>query len=1797
MGETGEKDERLPKDRKRGVRGGKKFRQHATPGSRYKGPTSGLEEYIYQSGAAKHAAQFTETTEKLCNYMQANYKSGADIAGALKQLTELVITMPIPPTGSTDSAGNPIPPTAAEEHIFKRKFDAEYTREQRYEENKAKAYALLYEHCAPELKALLKGDDNWGTLEARQDSIGLLRMIKGLCCKFDPTKQETRAIVAADKAIMCYVQDGHVSNSQYFERFNALVDTALSYGSSIGHSRALVGAELVKMGTTRDSATPSQTNEAMELAQERYLSMLMLDGANYYKFKGLREELDNDYAKGTDTYPTNRNAVLRLLNSRKTPSFPPQPNVRQGDAAMMFAQGDGGRPDNRKCFRCGRKGHIATNCPAEKPGVNDGGNGGEEDEHMHTMRAVESDESGEDEDESDDGSIDVDGDDEACYFFHQREGGGLNRNWLLLDSQSSTDMFCNRNYLTNVTAAPRPTTIHCNAGSTVCTKMGIFSTEEFGDIPVKYHPKGICNVISLKTMKSLFPITYSSTPGNDKEATFKVETRKGIIEFKPCSKGLHYFDMNKLTDKEELFVQTVQQSYEGFSKEQVKRAIKARKLQAMLGSPAKGDFEAMVRGKLIDDCPVDVSDLQNAHTIFGPDLAGLRGRTVRRRPERVTTNIVSIPRDFVLLHKFVTLTADIMFVNGVPFLVTRSRNIQLITVEFLRRRTAKIIGDKLTRVLHLYQRAGFTIQTALMDKEFDSVAHQCPTLPINTTAANEHVPEIERAIRLIKERARGIENTLPFSGMPKLMTIELIHFIVLWLNNFPIKSGVSSKYSPRELICRHKLNARIHCKTPFGAYCEVHDEPTPSNSMTPRTHETICMGPTGNIQGSYKFYCLRTKKKLTRRKWDELPMPTSIIRRVDRHAKRDKALAKLAFSDRNNRPYEDIRNEEYDEEPEGLVEPETSPFPDIPSELPGIELAEHAEHTPAVTLPDEQAEVALQARLAAENAGLDREMAGDEGPHLVEADPEELDDEGSIIEIGAGIPYEPQEIIDVDGVDTPILQNEGAAFSDGESSDPEGDEPNEEEIELGGNDHIGELSNEPQGGLLNPATTVHEGDHSEGEEDSDVEDDENRPRRSRRKRKVSSRLDGFEHNIFAMYGDEKAEERIDEYMHATLSEDVCEQIDSYLVPVFEFVITQYSLKAGLKKAKGKDKMGIRKLMHEHLMTQYSLKKGLMVFGEEGEKAVTKELGQFHDMSVFIPMDPTKLTKEERAAALASLIFLKQKKDGTVKARTCADGRKQRETTAEEDAASPTVSIESIFMSCAIEAGEGRSVSVIDLPGAFLHADCPDHVIMRFQGRLAELMVLAAPQIYRKYITTDAKGEPVLFVKLQKAIYGMLKSALLFYKKLLTDLVAKGFTINPYDPCVVMKNIRGKQMTICWHVDDLKLSHKKKVEVKRIENWLRSLYGNISVSEGDKHTYLGMDLDYSEKGKCKISMAGYTKEIIDSFPEAIQGTSATPAADHLFQTRDTGRKLPEEQAAAFHRTTAQLLFLSGRARRDIQTAVAFLTTRVKGPDEDDWGKLKRVLKYLNGTLDLGLCLSVENLGIVRWYVDASYATHEDCRGHTGAMMTLGKGAAISFSRKQKTNARSSTEAELIGMYDALPSVLHARYFLEAMGYKVNQNIIYQDNKSSITLEKNGRTSGSKRTKHIKVRYFFIKDMVEQGEVEIQHCPTKEMWSDVLTKPKQGKEFLEMRAKLLGHDLVMGTARSRTDSKGCSVTPRTDSASSPRGCVGPEVPVRNGKTGNKQQLHVEKNRRRREPGLTEPGRRILAGMQRGIRATAE
>jgi hypothetical protein len=154
----------------------------------------------------------------------------------------------------------------------------------------------------------------------------------------------------------------------------------------------------------------------------------------------------------------------------------------------------------------------------------------------------------------------------------------------------------------------------------------------------------------------------------------------------------------------------------------------------------------------------------------------------------------------VQLHKYVTLVADVMFMNGLSFLVTSLQGTSLVTFEHLPSRTTKRLVHNLKRVFRIYMTAGFVIQTALMDMEFEKLRTMMPHVALNTTAAREHDGEVEQKIRVIKERARGTFNTLPNKKLPKLMVIELLHFCIMWINSFPVKSGISEKWSRRELV-------------------------------------------------------------------------------------------------------------------------------------------------------------------------------------------------------------------------------------------------------------------------------------------------------------------------------------------------------------------------------------------------------------------------------------------------------------------------------------------------------------------------------------------------------------------------------------------------------------------------------------------------------------------------------------------------------------------------------------------------------------------------------------------------------------------------------------------------------------------------------------------------------------------------------------------------------------------------------------------------------------------------------------
>jgi hypothetical protein len=435
------------------------------------------------------------------------------------------------------------------------------------------------------------------------------------------------------------------------------------------------------------------------------------------------------------------------------------------------------------------------------------------------------------------------------------------------------------------------------------------------------------------------------------------------------------------------------------------------------------------------------------------------------------------------------------------------------------------------------------------------------------------------------------------------------------------------------------------------------------------------------------------------------------------------------------------------------------------------------------------------------------------------------------------------------------------------------------------------------------------------------------------------------------------------------------------------------------------------------------------------------------------------------------------------------------------------------------------------------------VIMKLEGVMAEVIRKIDPKQYEKH-TVYEQGKPVIYVILLKALYGTLQAALLFWENLSSQLQEWGFEINPYDFCVANKTIDKKQCTIVWHVDDLKISHKDPRVVTTILNLLDARYGQeivggeraaLTINRGKIHEYLGMTLDYSTPGAVKIDMTAYVDKVLEEAPTSMDGKASTPADKNLFEVREDIPALETEDADFFHAMVAKLLFLCKRGRPDLQTAIAFLCTRVQVPTVDDQLKLSRVIKYLRKTRDLVLTLRADNINIIKWWVDAAFAVHKDMRSHTGGVMSMGAGAVYSSSQKQKMNTKSSTEAELVGANDVLPQVLWTQYFLEAQGYGTD-NILYQDNQSTMKLEENGKASSGKRTRHINIRYFFITDRIAKKEVAVQYCPTLQMVADYFTKPLQGALFYKFRDQILGlapMETIHGNQRSVLKSNPASV----------------------------------------------------------------
>jgi hypothetical protein len=318
-----------------------------------------------------------------------------------------------------------------------------------------------------------------------------------------------------------------------------------------------------------------------------------------------------------------------------------------------------------------------------------------------------------------------------------------------------------------------------------------------------------------------------------------------------------------------------------------------------------------------------------------------------------------------------------------------------------------------------------------------------------------------------------------------------------------------------------------------------------------------------------------------------------------------------------------------------------------------------------------------------------------------------------------------------------------------------------------------------------------------------------------------------------------------------------------------------------------------------------------------------------------------------------------------------------------------------------------------------------------------------------------------------------------------------------------------------YVDDIMATSVDPEDLEWLRLALVDKYQELTYHDGDVHHYLGQRFDFSIKGEVKVDMAEYISDALDEY--GIKGTRATPADVSLFDIDKESPTLDAKRAAEFHSRVAKIQFSSIRCRPDVQLTVSFLSGRVTSATEQDWSKLNRMLMYLNGTRNLGVVLRLDDGYQVFSHIDASFAVHHDMRSHTGAFVTLGNGPISVSSKKQKLTTKSSTEAELVGLSDSVPQAVWIKELLEGQGYPVKPAKVFQDNKSTIALANKGKSTSS-RTRHIAIRYFFIKDRIDAGEVVIEHLGSDQMIADGLTKPLQGEAFKISRDRLMGTALA-------------------------------------------------------------------------------
>ena len=488
------------------------------------------------------------------------------------------------------------------------------------------------------------------------------------------------------------------------------------------------------------------------------------------------------------------------------------------------------------------------------------------------------------------------------------------------------------------------------------------------------------------------------------------------------------------------------------------------------------------------------------------------------------------------------------------------------------------------------------------------------------------------------------------------------------------------------------------------------------------------------------------------------------------------------------------------------------------------------------------------------------------------------------------------------------------------------------------------------------------------------------------------------------------------------------------------------------------------------------------------------------------------TPQDRPIGSRWVLRVKRNADGSIeryKGRVVAKGYSQRPGFDFAETFAPTAKWAALRAILALAALEDMEVESVDISSAFLNGELDRDITMTVFEGLPEMR----PELFPK--PTKHLSDWVL--ELNKALYGLKQSPRQWHKKLHSVMSEMGFERVQCDNSIWVFKKESTRVIVPVYVDDMTIVARTKTDIGWVKTELRKRFKLRDL--GPVSFLLGVHITRNRSSKSlSLSQRQCILDILSKIGMADYNPVSTPLdPSHklsTLQSPQTDAEAAEMRSIPYREAVGSLMYLAIATRPDIAYAVGVLSRFSSNPGMAHWKAVKHLFRYLQGTKDIKLTYAPDPLHktLFTTYCDADYAGNPDSlRSTSGFVVKMGTGAVSWASRLQAMNTLSTTEAEYISAVSAAQEMLWLRNLFTELGFPVSGLPLFIDNMSALSVAKNPEHHG--RMKHLDLRFYWLRDVVHSGAIDVLHVPTLEQPADILTKAL-GKNKVADARLLLG-----------------------------------------------------------------------------------